>query len=127
MLLGTEVKTLRLGRANLQEAYAGQQGGELYLYNAYIPEYQVKTAFTHETRRPRKLLVHRKELRKLLIAIGREGMTIVPLNIHFNDRGIAKVELGVAKGRKTHDKRAAEKDRDWQRDKARVLRNKSGD
>jgi SsrA-binding protein len=127
MLVGTEVKTLRLGRANLQEAYAGQQAGELYLYNAYIPEYQVKTAFTHETRRPRKLLVHRKELRKLLMAIGREGMTLVPLNINFNDRGIAKVELGIAKGRKAHDKRAAEKEKDWKRDKARVLRNKGGD
>lgn len=127
MLVGTEVKTLRLGRGNLQESYAGQQGGELYLYNAYIPEYQVKTAFTHETRRPRKLLVHRKELRKLLNAVGREGMTLVPLNIHFSERGIAKVELGIAKGRKTHDKRAAEKEKDWKRDKARVMRNKGGD
>ena len=122
VLQGTEVKTLRTGRANLAESYAGQQGGELYLFNSYIPEYQVKTAFTHETRRPRKLLVHKKELRKLLSAITREGMTLVPLTIHFNDRGIAKVQLGVAKGRKLHDKRAAEKERDWQREKSRVLR-----
>jgi SsrA-binding protein len=122
MLAGTEVKSLRTGRANLADAFAGQQGGELFLFNAYIPEYQVKTAFTHETRRPRKLLVHRKEMRKLLGAVTREGMTLVPLAIFFNPRGIAKVQLGVAKGKKLHDKRAAEKERDWQREKARVLR-----
>lgn len=124
MLEGTEVKTLRLGRAQLAEAYAGAQAGELYLFNCYIPEYQVKTAFTHEVRRPRKLLVHKKEMRKLLIAIQREGMTLVPLSIFFNDRGIAKVSLGLAKGRKLHDKRAAEKERDWSREKSRVLRAK---
>jgi SsrA-binding protein len=124
ILAGTEVKSLRTGRANLADAFAGQQGGELYLFNAYIPEYQVKTAFTHETRRPRKLLVHRKELRKLLGAVTRDGMTLVPLSIFFNPRGIAKVQLGLAKGRKLHDKRAAEKERDWQRDKARVLRDR---
>ncbi len=124
MLAGTEVKSLRTGRANLAEAFAGQQGGELYLFNAYIPEYQVKTAFTHETRRPRKLLVHRKEMRKLLVAISREGMTLVPLSIFFNERGLAKVQLGLAKGKKLHDKRAAEKERDWQREKSRVLRNR---
>jgi SsrA-binding protein len=122
MLVGTEVKSLRAGRANLAESYAGQQGGELYLFNAYIPEYQVKTVFTHETRRPRKLLVHRKEMRKVLGAISREGMTLVPLTLYFNDRGIAKVQLGLAKGKKLHDKRAAEKERDWQREKSRVLR-----
>ncbi len=124
MLLGTEVKSLRDGRANLTESYAGQQEGELFLFNAYIPEYQVKTAFTHEERRPRKLLVHKKEARKLLGAISREGMTIVPLSIFFNDRGLAKVSLGLAKGRKLHDKRAAEKERDWNREKSRVLRNR---
>ncbi|PKU23092.1 SsrA-binding protein SmpB [Telmatospirillum siberiense] len=124
MLAGTEVKTLRTGRANLADAFAGQQEGELYLFNAYIPEYQVKTVFTHETRRPRKLLVHRKELRRLLMAVTREGMTLVPLSIFFNPRGIAKVQLGLAKGRKTHDKRAAEKERDWQRDKARLMRDR---
>jgi SsrA-binding protein len=122
VLAGTEVKSLRAGRSNLAESFAGQQGGELYLFNCYIPEYQVKTAFTHETRRPRKLLVHRKEMRKLLGAITREGMTLVPLAIFFNPRGLAKVQLGLAKGRKMHDKRAAEKERDWQREKARVLR-----
>lgn len=124
MLAGTEVKSLRTGRANLADAFAGQQGGELYLFNAYIPEYQVKTAFTHETRRPRKLLVHKKELRKLLGAITREGMTLVPLSIFFNPRGLAKVQLGLAKGKKLHDKRAAEKERDWNREKARVLRDR---
>lgn len=124
MLEGTEVKSLRLGRAQLAEAYAGQKEGELYLFNAYIPEYQVKTAFTHEVRRPRKLLVHKKEMRKLVGAITREGMTLVPLTIFFNDRGIAKVSLGLAKGRKLHDKRAAEKERDWSREKSRLMRDK---
>jgi SsrA-binding protein len=124
VLVGTEVKALRAGRANLAEAYAGQKDGELFLFNAYIPEYQAKTAFTHETRRPRKLLVHKKEARKLLGAITREGMTLVPLSIFFNDRGLAKVSLGLAKGRKLHDKRAAEKERDWSREKARVLRDR---
>jgi SsrA-binding protein len=124
VLAGTEVKSLRGGRANLTESFAGQKDGELYLFNAYIPEYQVKTAFAHETRRPRKLLVHRREMRRLLGAISREGMTLVPLSIFFNGRGLAKVSLGLAKGRKLHDKRAAEKERDWQREKARVLRNR---
>jgi SsrA-binding protein len=125
MLEGTEVKSLRTGRANLADSYAGPQGGELFLFNAYIPEYQVKTVFTHEPRRARKLLVHKKEMRKLLGAITRDGMTLVPLSIFFNDRGLAKVSLGLAKGRKLHDKRAAEKEKDWNREKARVLRDKS--
>ena len=124
VLAGTEVKSLRTGRANLADSFAGQQDGELYLFNAYIPEYQVKTAFSHETRRPRKLLVHRKEMRKLLGSITREGMTLVPLSIFFNQRGLAKVQLGLAKGKKLHDKRAAEKERDWRREKARLLRDK---
>jgi SsrA-binding protein len=124
VLQGTEVKALRLGRANLAEAYAGAKEGELFLFNFYIPEYQSKSPFGHETRRPRKLLVHKKEARKLLGAISREGMTLVPLSIFFNDRGLAKVSLGLAKGRKLHDKRAAEKERDWNREKARVLRNR---
>jgi len=124
VLQGTEVKSLRGGRANLAEAYAGQKEGELYLFNFYIPEYQSKSPFGHDTKRPRKLLVHKNEARKLLGAITREGMTLVPLSIFFNDRGIAKVSLGLAKGRKLHDKRAAEKERDWNREKARVLRNR---
>ena len=124
ILQGTEVKSLRLGRAQLAEAYAGTKEGELFLFNAYIPEYQVKTAFTHDVRRPRKLLVHKKEMRKLHGAITREGMTLVPLTIFFNDRGLAKVSLGLAKGRKLHDKRAAEKERDWGREKSRLMRDK---
>ncbi|MBI2241376.1 MAG: SsrA-binding protein SmpB [Magnetospirillum gryphiswaldense] len=124
MLVGTEVKSLRAGKGNINEAFAGPNGDELILYNAYIPEYQAKMPFPHETRRPRKLLLHRRELRKLVGAIAKEGMTLVPLDIHFNDRGIAKVQLGLAKGRKAHDKREAIKQRDWNREKARVLRNR---
>lgn len=122
MLAGTEVKSLRAGKANLTESYAGPANGEIFLYNAYIPEYQAKTAFSHETRRPRKLLLHKRETVKILNAIAREGMTLVPLDIHFTERGIAKLSLGLAKGKKLHDKRAAEKERDWQREKSRVLR-----
>lgn len=124
MLVGTEVKSLRAGKGNINEAFAGPSGDELVLYNAYIPEYQAKMPFPHETRRPRKLLLHRRELRKLVGAIAKDGMTLVPLDIHFNDRGIAKVQLGLAKGRKAHDKREAIKQRDWNREKARVLRNR---
>lgn len=122
VLVGTEVKSLRAGRASLAESFAGRQGDELYLFNAYIPEYSSRGAFSHETRRPRKLLLHRREVRKLIGAVTREGMTLVPLAIFFNDRGLAKVRLGLAKGRKLHDKRAAIKEREWRRDKARVLR-----
>ncbi|MBF0333528.1 MAG: SsrA-binding protein SmpB [Alphaproteobacteria bacterium] len=124
MLAGTEVKSLRLGRGNITESYAGPKEGELWLYNAYIPEYQSREPFGHETRRPRKLLLHRKEVRKILAAIGREAMTMVPLDIHFTERGIAKVSMGLAKGKKAADKRASEKERDWKREKARVLRDK---
>lgn len=124
MLVGTEVKSLRAGKGNINEAFAGPSGDELFLYNAYIPEYQSRMPFPHETRRPRKLLLHRRELRKLVGAVAKEGMTIVPLDIHFNPRGIAKVTLGLAKGRKAHDKREAIKQRDWNRDKARLMREK---
>ncbi|MBY0430724.1 MAG: SsrA-binding protein SmpB [Rhodospirillales bacterium] len=124
MLVGTEVKSLRHGRANITESYAGPQGGELFLFNAYIPEYQSRVVLSHETKRPRKLLLHRREVRKILIGIGREGMTLIPLSIFFNDRGIAKIQLGLAKGKKLHDKRAAEKERDWEREKSRVLRDR---
>ncbi len=125
ILAGTEVKSLRSGKASINESYAGEQGGELFLFNAYIPEYQLAGRFfQHETKRPRKLLVHRRELAKLLASIQREGMTLIPLSVYFNDRGIAKVELGLAKGKKKGDKREAEKERDWQRDKARLMREK---
>ncbi|MFA7428791.1 MAG: SsrA-binding protein SmpB [Rhodospirillaceae bacterium] len=126
MLLGTEVKSLRLGRGNVSDAYAGRKGDteELWLYNFYIPEYGPARHSTHEPRRPRKLLLHRREITRLLAAISREGMTLVPLNIHFNDRGIAKVTLGLAVGKKTVDKRHAIKERDWNRQKSRLLRDK---
>ena len=122
VLQGSEVKVLRSGQASIAEAYAGESGGELFLVNANIPEYSAAKHFSHQPRRPRKLLVHRKEMNKLLGAIKREGVTIVPLSIYFNERGRAKVELGVAHGKKKADKRQADKDRSWQRDKARIMR-----
>ncbi len=124
MLIGTEVKALRAGKGNVNEAFAGPMKGELYLFNAYIPEYQSKMPFPHETRRPRKLLLHKREMARLMMSIAKDGMTLVPLDIHFGNRGIAKVLLGLAKGKKMHDKREAIKERDWNRDKARVLRDK---
>jgi len=128
MLAGTEVKALRAGRASINESYAGEQRGELFLVNAFIPEYlQAGRHLQHEPRRPRKLLVHRRELVKLLSAIRRDGATIVPLSIYFNDRGLAKVKLGLAKGKNKGDKRQSTKERDWQRDKARLMRNKGRD
>ena len=125
MLVGTEVKSLRGGRGSINESHAGEMAGELYLFNCYIPEYQqASNAAQHETRRPRKLLVHRREMDKLLGSIRREGVTLVPISIYFNQRGIAKVELGLARGKKKMDKRETEKQRDWQREKARVMREK---
>ncbi|MEM6849193.1 MAG: SsrA-binding protein SmpB [Pseudomonadota bacterium] len=121
-LKGTEVKSLREGRTNIAESYAGETGGELWLYNVYIPEYQQANRFNHETRRPRKLLLHKREVGKLTGAVSQEGMTLVPLRMYFNSRGMAKVLIGLAKGKKIHDKREAEKKRDWQRDKARLMR-----
>ena len=123
-LTGTEVKSLRGGRSTIGEAYAGEKNGEIWLYNAYIPEYLKANRFNHETRRPRKLLLHKREIGRLSSAVQREGMTIVPLKIFFNDRGRAKVELAVARGKKAPDKREAEKARDWNRDKARLMREK---
>jgi SsrA-binding protein len=124
VLQGSEVKVLRTGQASIAEAYADAQAGELFLVNANIPEYAAAKHFSHEPRRPRKLLLHRKEMDKLLGAIRREGVTIVPLSIYFNERGRAKVELGLAHGKKKADKREAEKNRDWQRDKARLMRSR---
>lgn len=127
VLTGTEVKSLRHGRANVTEAFAGRKDTftpEIWLYNAYIPEYQSKSPFGHETRRPRKLLMHRRELNRLLAAVARDGMTIVPMSLYFNDRGIAKVQLGLAKGKNKVDKRQSIKERDWNRQKQRLLRDK---
>jgi SsrA-binding protein len=123
-LKGTEVKSLREGRSNIGDAFAGERGGELWLYNAYIPEYLQANRFQHETRRPRKLLLHKREIRKLIGAVDREGMTIVPLKIYFNDRGRAKIQLAVARGKKLHDKRETEKKRSWERERGRLLRDK---
>ena len=123
-LTGTEVKSLREGRSNIADAYAGERNGEMWLYNAYIPEYLQANRFNHETRRPRKLLLHGREISRLVGAVDREGMTVVPLRIYFNYRGRAKVELGVARGKKLHDKRDTEKQRDWGREKARLMRDK---
>ncbi|MCS6920385.1 MAG: SsrA-binding protein SmpB [Elioraea sp.] len=122
VLKGPEVKSLRHGRATLSEAWAGERDGELWLFNAYIPEYQGGVLSRFEPRAPRKLLLHKKQLRSLIGAVTREGATLVPLQIHFNERGRAKVLLGLAEGRKKADKREAIKERDWQREKARLLR-----
>ena len=124
VLHGTEVKVLRQGGASIAEAYADEQGGELYLVNANIPEYKASAHFNHQPRRRRKLLLHRKQMNRLLGAIRREGVTIVPLSIYFNERGRAKVELGLATGKRKVDKRHAERDRDWQRSRARLLRSR---
>ncbi|MGR7996646.1 MULTISPECIES: SsrA-binding protein SmpB [unclassified Xanthobacter] len=121
-LTGTEVKSLRTGKATIAESYAAQKNGEMWLFNAYIPEYLEANRFNHETRRPRKLLLHKRQIAKLGNAVEREGMTVVPLKIYFNERGRAKVEIALAKGRKSHDKREALKERSWARDKARLMR-----
>jgi SsrA-binding protein len=122
VLHGTEVKSLRQGGASIAEAYADVQSGELFLVNANIPEYKASAHFNHQPRRPRKLLLHRKQVDRLLGAVRREGVTIVPLALYFNERGRAKVELGLARGKRKADRRQAERDRDWQRNKARLLR-----
>lgn len=123
-LVGTEVKSLRGGRANIAESYASTERGELWLINATIPEYPPAGQFNHEPRRPRKLLVRSRELHKLASAVEREGRTLVPLKLYFNDRGIAKIEIALAKGKKAHDKREATKDREWKRQQSRLMRDK---
>ncbi len=123
-LQGTEVKSLRRGKANIGDAYAGPSGDELFLFNVHIPEYLEANRFNHEPRRPRKLLLHRREINRLIGATQREGMTIVPLKLYFSPKGIAKVELGLARGKKLHDKRDAEKKRDWERERGRLMREK---
>ncbi|MGQ7793006.1 SsrA-binding protein SmpB [Faunimonas sp. B44] len=123
-LAGTEVKSLRQSKANIAESYVSPEGGEVWLINSYIPEYQQASFFNHEPRRARKLLLHKRQINRLLGAVNREGMTIVPLRLYFNDRGRAKVEIALAKGKKVHDKRETEKQRDWAREKGRLLREK---
>jgi SsrA-binding protein len=121
-LAGSEVKSLRQGRGNLQDAYASVDHGELFLVNAYIPEYSEANRFNHETRRPRKLLLHRREIDRLAGGVLRDGLTIVPLRLFFNPRGRAKAEIALARGKKLHDKRETEKQRSWAREKSRLLR-----
>ena len=121
MLLGSEVKSLRKGGSNIGESYASVEGGELWLINGYIAPYVQAKLFGHEERRRRKLLVSKKELSRLWSATAREGMTIVPLKMYFNDRGIVKIKNGIAKGKKNHDKRATEAKRDWDRQKALIV------
>lgn len=124
-LTGTEVKSLRRGQANIAESYASFEGGGLWLINAYIPEYEgAGRFFQHEPKRNRRLLMHKKELHKLAIAIERQGMTLTPLEIYFNARGVAKLKLALAQGKKLHDKRETAKKRDWNREKARLMREK---
>lgn len=125
VLLGPEVKSLRAGRAGIAEAWAGERDGELWLFNSYIPEWQAGSFVSHfEPRRPRKLLLKKKQVESLTGAVAREGVTLVPLEILFNDRGIAKVVLGLGEGKNKADKRHAIAARDWQRDKARLMREK---
>jgi len=124
VLLGTEVKSLRNGRANIAESYAAIEGEEIVLVNAHIPEYGPANRFNHEPRRPRKLLLHRKQIDKLTGAVQREGRTLIPLRLYWDDKGRAKLELALAKGKKAHDKRATEAARDWSREKGRLMREK---
>ncbi|MWV28336.1 SsrA-binding protein SmpB [Aurantiacibacter rhizosphaerae] len=123
-LQGTEVKALRGGEGSIAESYAEVRDGQVWLINATIPEFSHGNRHNHETKRPRKLLLHAREIAKFVGAVERKGMTLVPLSIYFNGRGRAKVELALAKGKQAHDKRATAKDRDWQRDKARLMREK---
>jgi len=124
-LTGTEVKSLRFGEGSIAESYAEVRDGQCWLINANIPEYSYGHRFNHEPKRMRKLLLHEREITKMLGAVERKGMTLVPLSVYFNGTGRAKVELALAKGKQNHDKRATIKDRDWQRDKARIMREKS--
>lgn len=121
-LLGTEVKSLREGKANIAESYAAVEDGEVYLINCHIPEYKQANRFNHEPRRKRKLLLHKREIARLAIGLQRQGLTIVPLRLFFNDRGKVKLDIALARGKKTYDKRQTERKRDWQLDKARLLR-----
>jgi len=123
-LTGSEVKSLRQGKANIAESYAAAEGREITWVNAYIPEYGPSNRFNHEPRRPRRVLLHRRQIDRLIGAIRREGRTIVPTRLYFNDKGLAKLELALATGKTAPDKRAAEADRDWKREQGRLMRDK---
>ncbi len=124
MLEGSEVKSMRAGGVNIAESYASIEDGELWLINSHIPKYDQAKTFQHEERRKRKLLVSKRELSKLWAEVGRQGMTLVPLKIYFNDKGRAKLLLGIAKGKQKQDKRAADKKQDWKRQQSRLLRDR---
>ena len=124
VLTGSEVKSLRAGKATIAKSYADAKGGEIWLVNANIPEYRQAGRFNHAPKRPRKLLLHEREINKLAGAVEREGMTVVPLKLYFNERGRAKVEIALAKGKKLHDKRETLKKRSWERERGRLLRQK---
>ena len=123
-LTGTEVKSLRFGEGSIAESYAEVNEGSVWLVNSNIPEFIHGNLYNHEAKRPRKLLLHEREINKLHGAVARQGMTLVPLSIYFNSRGRAKVELALARGKQAHDKRDAIKERDWKRDAARILRDR---
>ncbi len=124
VLTGSEVKSLRAGRANIAESYARTEDGEIYLVNAHISEYKQAGPFGHDPRRPRKLLLHKRQIARLAASVQRDGATLVPLKLYFNDRGIAKLLLGLAVGKRKFDKRETEKRRDWERQKARLMRDR---
>jgi SsrA-binding protein len=121
-LTGTEVKSLRQGKATIAESYADARGGEIWLVNSNIPEYLQASRFNHAPKRPRKLLLHRRQIDKLAAAVDREGMTIVPLKLFFNEKGRAKIEIALGRGKKLHDKRETEKKRSWERERGRLMR-----
>jgi len=123
-LTGSEVKSLRLGKANIAESYASANGSDITLVNAYIPEYGPANRFNHEPRRPRRLLLHRKQINKLLGAVRRDGRTLIPVKLYWNDKGLAKLELALAKGKTAPDKRQTVAERDWKREQGRLLRDK---
>lgn len=123
-LTGTEVKSLRTGKATIGESYAGPSGNDLFLFNAYIPEYLQANRFNHEPKRPRRLLLHRRQISKMIGSVQRDGFTLVPLKLYFNEKGFAKVELALARGKNAADKREAVKKREWDREKGRILRDK---
>lgn len=123
MLVGSELKSIRNGKASINEAYAGEMNDSIYLFNANISEYPQAKRYNHEPKRPRKLLLHKRQENKLLGALRKKGLTIVPVSMYFNEKGRVKVEIALAQGKKNHDKRETIKERDWQRERSRILKN----